>query len=73
MVATTLDSVSTLPLSPPIDTGEARRAAEELVGMIRRLGPDSLIATVLKQTVRELRSLEQSADPTVLGPYRVAA
>jgi hypothetical protein len=73
MVATSPYSVSTLPLTPSIDAGEARGAADELVCLIRRLGPDSLVASVLKQTVRELRSLEQSAAGTVVGPYRVAA
>ena len=73
MVATALYPVTTLPLNPSIDGEEARRAAEELVCLIRRLGPDSLVATVLKQTVRELRSLEQSAAGTVFGPFRVAA
>ncbi|HEY2784690.1 MAG TPA: hypothetical protein VGJ05_06900 [Fimbriiglobus sp.] len=73
MVATTSFPVSSLPLTPSIDAGEAREAAEEIAYMIRRLGPDSLVGTVLKQAVRELRSLEQSAAGTALGPYRVAA
>jgi hypothetical protein len=73
MDANTFDPVSTLPFTPAIDAAEARGAAEELIALIRRLGPDSLAGTVLKQTVRELRSLELSAAGAAHGPYRVAA
>jgi hypothetical protein len=72
MVTTTPFPVSSYPMTASIDATEARGAAEEIAYMIRRLGPDSLVGTVLKQTLRELRSLEQSATGTVLGPYRVA-
>ena len=73
MTVTTPSIVPTLHLTPAIDAVEARGAAEELLALVRRLGPDSITATVLKQAVRELRSLEQSAAGTVLGPYRIAA
>ena len=73
MDATSFEPVSTLPFPPAIDAAEARGAADELIALIRRLGPDSLAGTVLKQTVRELRSLEQSATGAAQGPYRFAA
>jgi uncharacterized protein YbjQ (UPF0145 family) len=68
-------SVASIPMSPSIDAREARMAADELAAMARRLGPDSVVGMVLRQAVRELKSLEQSAhaESMVLGPYRVAA
>ena len=44
MVATSPSPVASLPLTPAIDAGEARRAAEEIVLMIRRFGADSVVA-----------------------------
>lgn len=73
MIATYESAESTLPMSASADVAEAREMAGELIQMIRRLGPDSVVGTVLKQTVRELRSLELSLSGTVVGPYRIAA
>lgn len=61
-----------LPELPTIDISEARWAAEYLSLMIDKLGPDSPVTLVLRQTRRELASLAQSAT-TVVGPFRFAA
>ncbi len=60
--------------SPTIDAAEARWAADELAGLLRRIGPDSVVGLVLRQAQQELRSLVGSADAedrTVLGPFRL--
>jgi hypothetical protein len=59
--------------TPDIDPTEARWAAEYLSLMIDRLGPDSPVGLVLRQTRRELASLTQAAPATVIGPLRIAA
>lgn len=59
--------------SPAIDVSEARWASEELAALIRTLGRESAVSLVLRQARRELASLVQSADGTVVGPFRVAA
>lgn len=61
------------PEIPSIDISEARWAAQELAGIIAKLGPDSPVTLVLRQARRELASLTQSASATVVGPFRVAA
>ena len=60
-----------VPEMPTIDVSEARWAAEYLALMIEKLGPDSPVSLILRQTRRELASLTQNA--TVLGPIRIAA
>lgn len=62
-----------IPESPSIDASEAQWAAQELAGMIRKLGDDSPVSMVLRQARRELASLTQSAGGVVVGPFRVAA
>lgn len=62
-----------VPETPTIDISEARWASDELAAMIQKLGPDSPVSLVLRQTRRELASLAQSATATVVGPFRVAA
>ncbi len=68
---------TTLPLpSPTIDAAEARWAADELAGLIARVGPDSVAGLVLRNAERELRSLVPGGEPAeVVGPlrFRVAA
>jgi hypothetical protein len=62
-----------IPEFPTIDISEARWAIEYLSLMIEKLGPDSPVTLILRQTRRELVSLAQSASATVLGPIRIAA
>ena len=61
------------PEVPTIDLSEARWAADELKLLIEKLGPDSPVSLVLRNARRELASLAQSANATVLGPFRIAA
>ena len=63
------------PAEPAIDGRAVRKAAGYVAEMIRDFGPDSVVGTVLKQTLRELRSLEPCSytSATVIGPIRVAA
>ena len=63
------------PVEPAIDGRAIRKAAGYVAEMIRDFGPDTVVGTVLSQTLRELRSLEPSAvnSTTVIGPIRVAA
>jgi hypothetical protein len=61
----------TLP-SPTIDAAEARWAADELAGLIARVGRDSIAGLVLRQAEQELRSILPDARPgEVVGPIRV--
>ena len=58
--------------SPTIDVAEARWAADELAGLLARVGPDSVAGLVLRQAERELRSLVPNARPAeVVGPIRI--
>ncbi|MFO0937335.1 MAG: hypothetical protein U0798_12565 [Gemmataceae bacterium] len=63
------------PAEPAIDGRAVRKAASYVAEMIRDFGPDTVVGTVLSQTLRELRSLEPSAvnTTTVIGPIRIAA
>ena len=63
------------PSEPTIDGRAVRKAAGYVAEVIRDFGPDSVVGTVLTQTLRELRSLEPSSfeSTTVIGPIRVAA
>lgn len=64
----------TSPADPDIDGKAVRKAAGYVAEMIRDFGPDSVVGTILTQTLRELRSLEPSSMPSmVIGPIRVAA
>jgi hypothetical protein len=64
-------SIRPLP-SPTIDATEARWAADELAGLLARVGPDSVAALVLRQAERELRSILPDPKPgEVVGPIRV--
>ena len=62
-----------IPDAPRIDASEAIWALEYLSLMMEKLGPESPVTLVLRQTRRELASLAQSARATVMGPFRVAA
>jgi hypothetical protein len=62
-----------MPETPTIDISEARWAIEYLGLMIDKLGPDSPVTLILRQSRRELASLAQSASATVIGPLRIAA
>jgi hypothetical protein len=68
-----LTSYSTAANEPSFDARSIRRAASGVAEMIREFGSDSVVGTVLTQTLRELRSLEPSAVTTVIGPIRIAA
>ena len=61
------------PVEPSIDGREVRKAAGYVAEMIRDFGADTVVGTVLTQTLRELRSLEPSCATTIIGPIRVAA
>lgn len=62
-----------LPEIPTIDISEARWAVEYLTLLIEKLGPDSPVTLILRQTRRELASLAQNSSATVMGPIRIAA
>ena len=49
-----------IPEMPTIDISEARWAVEYLSLLIEKLGPDSPVTMILRQTRRELTSLAQS-------------
>lgn len=68
-------SVYHSPAEPAIDGRAVRKAAGYVAEMIRDFGADTVVGTVLTQTLRELRSLEPSGvtTTTVIGPIRVAA
>jgi hypothetical protein len=61
------------PAAPTIDGPEARWVADELAGLIQRVGPDSVPGLILRQDQQELQSLVRSADgePAVIGPVRI--
>ncbi|HEY3788298.1 MAG TPA: hypothetical protein VGL71_05545 [Urbifossiella sp.] len=61
------------PEAPSIDAAEARWASEELAALIDKIGADSPVSLVLRQSRRELMSLIHSANGTVVGPFRIAA
>lgn len=61
------------PESPTIDVSEARWAFEELATLIEKLSLDSPVSLVLRQARRELASLMQSSNATLIGPFRIAA
>lgn len=58
---------------PAFDVRTIRRAAAGVADLIREFGADSVVGTVLAQSLRELRSLEPGARTTVIGPIRIAA
>ena len=62
-----------MPEIPTIDVFEARWAAEYLTLMIDKLGPESPVTLILRQTRRELASLAQNENATIIGPIRIAA
>ena len=61
------------PESPTIDVSEARWASDEIAMLIAKLGLDSPVSLVLRQARRELASLVQSSNASVVGPFRIAA
>jgi hypothetical protein len=62
-----------IPETPVIDISEAKWAVDHLTMMIEKLGPESPVTMILRQTRRELGSLAQTASATVIGPMRIAA
>ena len=62
-----------VPESPTIDVSEARWASDEIAMIIAKLGLDSPVSLVLRQARRELASLVQSSNASVVGPFRIAA
>ncbi|QEL13841.1 hypothetical protein [Limnoglobus roseus] len=72
-MTTTKSRLPVSPALPAIDASELRWAATEVATLIRQASPDSVVATVLQQTLRELNSLKPSADATVVGPFRLKA
>lgn len=67
------NSSAVVPETPAIDHFEAQWAVEYLSLMIEKLGPDSPVTLILRQTRRELASLTQSSGAMILGPIRIAA
>ena len=68
-----VDSIP-FPNAPTIDATEARWAAGELAGLIRRVSPDSVAGLILRQAHQELESMVRSGEPArVVGPVRVRA
>lgn len=67
------NSSALVPDAPTIDLSEAHWAAAELTALIEKLGPDSPVGMVLRQTRRELASLASCGGTSVVGPFRVAA
>jgi hypothetical protein len=67
------NSSALIPEIPTIDVTEARWAVEYLSLMIDKLGPESPVTLVLRQTRRELASLTQNDSSTIVGPIRIAA
>ena len=64
------------PASPDTTTIDAREvawAAAEVAALLRRANADTVVGTVLQQTLRELNSLKQSAEASVVGPFRLKA
>ena len=61
------------PESPTIDVSEARWASDEIAMIIAKWGLDSPVSLVLRQARRELASLVQSSNASVVGPFRIAA
>ena len=59
------------PSSPTINTGETRWAADELAGLIARVGRDSVAGQILRQAERELRSLVPATPGKVVGSLRI--
>lgn len=55
------------------DANEIRWAAGHLTSLLQQTTPGSPVEVVLRQAMRELASLRQSANSTVLGPVRVKA
>jgi hypothetical protein len=64
---------STASLAPALDAAEARWAADELTGLIARVGSDSVAGMILTHAQQELRSVVRSASarPEVVGPLRI--
>ena len=56
--------------APMINVVEARWAADELAGLIARVGRDSVAGLILRQAERELRSLVP-APAEAVGPLRI--
>ena len=64
-------------VSPVSDSTDARRAADEIANLIRRIGANSITGMVLRQTQQELQSLIRSIESdgksgTVVGPLRIS-
>lgn len=72
-MTTTKPRLTVSPSTPNIDASEVQWAATQLAALIRQTGPDSVVGTVLQQTLRELNSLKQSAEASVIGPVRLKA
>ena len=59
--------------APALDAKELRFAAQEVAALLRQVEPGSVVASVLTQTLRELKSLRESADQGVIAQYRTRA
>jgi hypothetical protein len=56
--------------APALDPRELRWAAEEVAALIRQTDHGSVVGTLLQQTLRELTSLKQSAEGSIIRDYR---
>jgi hypothetical protein len=59
--------------TPSIDTREVQWAADEIAALLRHVSDDSVVDKVLRQALLQLVSLKQSAQPDVIGPFRMKA
>ena len=64
---------TTVSVAPTLDATEARWAADELAGLIARVGSDSIAGMILGHAQQELRSVVRSASARgeVIGPLRI--
>jgi hypothetical protein len=72
-MTTTKSRTPASPAATTIDASEVAWAAAEIATLLRRANADTVVGMVLQQTLRELNSLKQSADASVVGPFRLKA
>jgi hypothetical protein len=73
MTTTTKTRTPSTLSTPSIDAADVQRAAEQVRDILLKTSPESVVGAVLKQTLRELKSLKQSAEGNVIGPFRMKA
>lgn len=56
--------------APALDARELRWAVEEVASLLRQTDHGSVVGVILQQTLRELTSLKQSAEGSIIRDYR---